>query len=59
MTAAESRENAEDRTRLRRMLECLVGIHFTEGNAIEVSSGTRSSPPCSIDPPARNAAWTS
>lgn len=36
MTAAESRENAEDRTRLRRMLECLVGIHFTEGNAIEV-----------------------
>ncbi|MDX5319148.1 MAG: phospholipase D-like domain-containing protein [Actinomycetes bacterium] len=36
MTAAESRENADDRTRLRRTLECLVGIHFTEGNAIQV-----------------------
>ncbi|MGM0386054.1 MAG: phospholipase D-like domain-containing protein [Actinomycetota bacterium] len=36
MTAAEARDNTDDRTRLRRTLECLVGIHFTEGNAIGV-----------------------
>lgn len=33
---AADHEHAEDRTRLRRTLEALVGIHFTEGNAITV-----------------------
>jgi len=31
---SEARENT--RRQLRRSLECLVGIHFTEGNAITV-----------------------
>ncbi len=34
--SAEGSERKEARQQLRRTLECLVGIHFTEGNELEV-----------------------